>query len=103
TPFSRPRSLAAPPAGLRPSATRAADPAPPLLSPPCRWTLTPPLVSPADRPADPCHAVKDPSVVFHAGKWHLFATIRSRTRTHQIEYLAFADWHKADAAPRHVL
>jgi hypothetical protein len=42
-------------------------------------------------------------VVFHGGKWHLFATIRSRTRTHQIEYLSFADWEKADAAPRHVL
>ena len=64
--LSRRRFLAASAAGLLPSAIRAADPAPPLLSPPYRWTLTPPLVSPADRPADPCHAVKDPSVVFHA-------------------------------------
>lgn len=95
--------LAAPAAGLLPAATRAADPPQPLLSPPYSWSLSPPLVSPADRPADPCHAVKDPSVVFHAGKWHLFATIRSRKRTHQIEYLSFADWAKADAAPRHVL
>ena len=79
----------------------AADP--PLLSPPYRWTLSPPLVAPADRPADPCHAVKDPTVVFHDGQWHLFATIRSQKRTHQIEYLTFADWSKANAAERHVL
>src|SRR5688500_10147220 len=100
---SRRRFLAAAAAGLLPAVARPADPAPLLLSPPYRWTLSPPLVSPTDRPDDPCHAVKDPTVVFHKGKWHLFATIRSKTRTHQIEYLAFADWKKADAAPRHVL
>ena len=75
----------------------------PLLSPPYHWKLSAPLISPADRPADPCHAVKDPSVVFHDGKWHVFATIRSQKRTHQIEYLSFTDWSKADAAERHVL
>jgi hypothetical protein len=79
----------------------AADP--PLVAPPYRWTLSPPLIAPADRPDDPCHAVKDPSIVFHDGKWHLFATIRSQKRTHRIEYLAFDDWAKANAAPRHVL
>jgi hypothetical protein len=77
--------------------------APPLLSPPYRWDLSPPLVAPADRPGDPCHAIKDPTVVFHDGRWHLFCTIRSQKRTHQIEYLAFADWSKANDAKRHVL
>lgn len=80
----------------------AAEP-PPLLTPPYAWSLSPPLISPANRPDDPCHAIKDPTVVFHDGKWHLFATIRSKKRTHQIEYLSFTDWAKADAAPRHVL
>ncbi len=68
-----------------------------------RWVVTPPLVSPADRPDDPCHAVKDPSIVRFRDRWHLFCTIRSRRRTHQIEYLSFADWPDADRAPRHVL
>ncbi len=82
--------------------TIAAEPADPL-KPPFRWTLLPPLISPADRPDDPCHAIKDPTVVFHDGKWHVFATIRSQKRTHQIEYLSFADWAKANDATRHIL
>ena len=68
-----------------------------------RWASTSPLVSPVQRDADPCQAIKDPTVVFHDGKWHLFCTIRSQKRTHQIEYLSFSDWKEADRAERHVL
>jgi hypothetical protein len=68
-----------------------------------RWTSSPPLVAPVERPGDPCFSVKDPTVVRYNGRWHLFCTIRSEKRTHQIEYLSFADWKHADAAPRHVL
>ena len=68
-----------------------------------RWTSSGPLVSPAKRENDPCHAIKDPTVVFTDGKWHLFCTIRSQKRTHQIEYLSFTDWKDADDAERHVL
>ena len=68
-----------------------------------RWISTPPIVSPAQRDADPCQAIKDPTVVFHDGKWHLFCTIRSQKRTHQIEYLSFTDWKDANRAERHVL
>jgi hypothetical protein len=67
------------------------------------WKVGPPVVAPAERPTDPCHAIKDPTVVFHDGRWHLFCTIRSQKRTHQIEYLSFADWKDANQAPRHVL
>jgi dienelactone hydrolase len=70
---------------------------------PFRWTVSPPLVAPAQRPADPCFAVKDPSVVFFAGRWHLFCTIRSARRLRQIEYRSFADWKDADQATAHVL
>lgn len=68
-----------------------------------RWRCSPPLVSPANRPEDPCYSMKDPTVVFADGRWHLFCTIRSQKRTHQIEYLSFADWKDADAAPRQIL
>lgn len=68
-----------------------------------RWRLGPPLVAPVQRPEDPCFSVKDPSVVYYGGRWHLFCTIRSTKRTHQIEYLSFTDWAHANAAPRHVL
>ena len=75
----------------------------PLLSPPYAWLLSTPVIAPAERPDDPCHAIKDPTIVFHDGRWHLFCTIRSRKRTHQIEYLSFADWLKTGDAKRHVL
>jgi hypothetical protein len=67
------------------------------------WQLSPPLLSPIERPEDPCVSVKDPSVVRYGGKWHVFMTIRSKVRTHQIEYAAFDKWENANRAPRHIL
>jgi hypothetical protein len=68
-----------------------------------QWTVSPPRVSPAERPDDPCFSFKDPTVVRYQERWHLFGSIRSTARSHQIEYLSFADWKEANAAPRHVL
>src|SRR4051812_32573298 len=67
------------------------------------WELSPPLISSKAGREDRCISIKDPSVVYHDGKWHVFATIRSEKRTHQIEYLNFTDWEQANRAPRHVL
>ena len=50
-----------------------------LLAGRFRWVATGPLVAPAARPEDPCHAVKDPTIVRSRDRWHLFCTIRSRT------------------------
>ena len=67
---------AATPADLRPTlsavapATRAS--LPPLA--PQTWTTTGPLVHPTADERHPIVAVKDPSVVFHDGRWHIFAT-----------------------------
>jgi glycosyl hydrolase family 62 len=74
-----------------------------LLAGELRWTVSPPLLGPAERPSDPCDSIKDPSIVFSGGRWHLFATIRSRKRTHQIEYLSFRDFEDAAKAERHIL
>jgi hypothetical protein len=68
-----------------------------------RWNVGRPVLSPAIRPDDPCYSVKDPTVVRYDNRWHLFCTIRSQKRSHQIEYLSFADWKQADQAQRHVL
>ncbi|MEO7097890.1 MAG: hypothetical protein ABI162_00915, partial [Luteolibacter sp.] len=38
------------------------------------WVTTGPLVHPTANEAHPIVAVKDPSVVFHEGRWHIFAT-----------------------------
>ena len=54
------------------------------------WTVGAPVVSAATRTDDPCYSIKDPSVIRFQGRWHLFCTIRSVKRTHQIEYLVLA-------------
>ena len=43
------------------------------------------------------------AIVRFDNRWHLFCTIRSVRRSHQIEYLSFDDWPQANAATRHVL
>jgi len=73
------------------------------LKPPFSWTLSPPCVSPLPRPENPPVSVKDPTVVFHEGKWHLFMTVRSANPPVHIEYLSFDKWENADKAPRHIL
>jgi len=85
------------------AALAAGAPPPGAVQPPAAWTLSPPLLVPAERPDDPCVSVKDPSMVFHEGRWHVFMTIRSRVRTHQVEYVSFAKWEEAGQAPRHLL
>lgn len=74
-----------------------------LLAGRFQWKIGEPVVAPVERPDDPCHSIKDPSVVFYQGQWHLFCSIRSQKRSHQIEYLSFTDWKDANAAQRHVL
>ncbi|MGC8885954.1 MAG: non-reducing end alpha-L-arabinofuranosidase family hydrolase [Verrucomicrobiia bacterium] len=68
-----------------------------------KWKISPPLLSPAVRTNDPCYSVKDPSVVYYNGRWHLFCTIRSQKRTHQIEYLSFEKWESANTSRRYIL
>ena len=75
----------------------------PIESGEFHWAVGAPLVSAANRPEDPCYSVKDPSIVQFEGRWHLFCTIRSLKRTHQIEYSSFADWKDANKARRHIL
>lgn len=67
------------------------------------WRSTDWLIAPVARPEDPCVSIKDPSVVRHGGRWHVFASIRSKINTHQVEYLTFAEWEDAHAADRHIL
>jgi len=80
-----------------------ASPTDDLLAARFTWKCGAPLVAPAVRPQDPCFSVKDPSIVFFGDRWHLFCTIRSRVRSHQIEYLSFADWVDAKSAEHRVM
>ena len=92
------------PAAPSQSVSQRPGPVADLLAGRFRWTVGPPLVSPVERPEDFCYSIKDPTIVHtDDGCWHLFCTIRSRKRSHRIEYLSFHDWKDANAAPRHLL
>lgn len=67
-----------------------------------RWRAGEPLIDmEAQRAAaDPHVALKDPTIVFHDGRWHLFGTLRKKSGTVCMQYLNFADWAEANAAPR---
>lgn len=74
-----------------------------LLAGRLKWNVSGPLVRPLQRPGDLTYSIKDPTIVRHDGKWHLFCTIRGKKRSHQIEYLCFDDWKQVDKAKRHLL
>ena len=67
------------------------------------WTLSPPVLAPVQPPQGEHISVKDPTVVRHDGRWHVFVTVRGRPRSHCVRYVSFEDWDEADAAPRHTL
>jgi hypothetical protein len=68
-----------------------------------RWRLSPPLLAPEEGREDHCYSVKDFSVVFYNGRWHVFHTTRSAIRSHRVEYVSFRRWEEANASKRHVL
>ncbi len=69
---------------------------------PARWEYGPPLIAPEPRTARPSHAQKDPSIVFHDGRWHVFMTVKLPASS-AIEYCSFARWEEAQTAPRTIL
>lgn len=68
-----------------------------------QWRISPPLVAPAEAADDTYLSVKDPSIVYHKRRWHLFCSVRGQKRSHQIEYLSFTDWDKIGSARRQML
>lgn len=84
------------------STLHAADPAW-LSTGEFQWKSSPPLIGPAAEAADPDVALKDPTMVFHEGKWHLFATHRRASGKVDMQYLSFTDWKDAGKATRHTL
>jgi hypothetical protein len=87
---------------LLPTLLLAADPAW-ISTGQFHWQSTPPLIGPIEVSADPDVALKDPSFVFHEGKWHLFATHRRASGRVDMQYLSFTDWKDAGQATRHTL
>jgi len=69
---------------------------------PRMWEYSQPLISPEDRAANPSHAQKDPTVVYHANRWHVFMTVKLPTRS-AIEYCSFESWDAANDSKRTIL
>lgn len=69
------------------------------------WRAGSPLIDVAAEKdaADPPLALKDPSIVFHEGRWHLFGTLRGRSGKVCMQYLSFTDWQQANSARREMI
>lgn len=67
-----------------------------------QWEYSAPLIAPELRDREPSRAQKDPSVVYHAGRWHVFMTVKLPGRS-AIEYASFTRWEEAQASPRTLL
>jgi hypothetical protein len=74
----------------------------PGLTLPGAWEYSAPLVGPEEREEEPSRAQKDPTFVYHGGRWHLFMTVKLPGRS-AIEYCSFTRWEEADAAERILL
>ncbi|MGJ3241753.1 MAG: non-reducing end alpha-L-arabinofuranosidase family hydrolase [Opitutales bacterium] len=74
------------------------NPREPVPSVPGQWSTGAPMLDvPPDRAGD-WLSIKDPSIVHHGGAWHLFVTVRARTRSHAIAYYRFDDFDQASTA-----
>lgn len=80
-----------------PAATRPAG-----FQLPVMWEYTAPLISPEKRERDPSISQKDPTVIFHGGRWHVFMTVKLPKKT-AIEYCSFEKWEDADRSERTIL
>jgi hypothetical protein len=70
------------------------------LKAPFSWTLGKPVLSARTGEPDTYYSVKDPSVVYYGGAWHVFCTVRGKQRSHQIEYITFDKWENTSKAKR---
>lgn len=69
---------------------------------PVMWEYSAPLIAPERRTENRSRAQKDPSVVFHGGKWHVFMTVKLPGKS-AVEYCAFEKWENADTSSRTIL
>jgi len=72
------------------------------FAPPAYWQYSAPLISPERRQQEPSVAQKDPTIVFHQGRWHVFMTVKLPGRS-AIEYCSFDKWENADGSHRTIL
>ncbi|RNG30638.1 non-reducing end alpha-L-arabinofuranosidase family hydrolase [Streptomyces botrytidirepellens] len=67
-----------------------------------KWNSSGILMSPKPDATHNIAGLKDPTVVYHNGKWHVFASVASASG-YNLVYLSFTDWSQAASATHHYL
>ncbi len=68
-----------------------------------QWRSSGVLISPKSDATHSIAAVKDPSVVYHNGRWHVFGSTASTSGAYSMVYMNFTDWSQAASAQHHYL
>ena len=66
-----------------------------------RWSSSGALIGPKPDGSHAATSVKDPTVVYANGKWHVFATVWAGS--YQMQYTSFTDWSQASSATPYYL
>ncbi|QTE02816.1 non-reducing end alpha-L-arabinofuranosidase family hydrolase [Streptomyces cyanogenus] len=67
-----------------------------------RWSSGRQLIAPKPDATHNIAGIKDPSVVYYNGKWHVFASVAGASG-YNLVYLSFSDWSQAGSATHHYL
>jgi endo-1,4-beta-xylanase len=63
-----------------------------------RWSSTGPILAPVSDPTHNLVSIKDPSVVYYNGKWHVFVSTVDVNGVYSMAYMSFADWSSTASA-----
>ncbi|MEQ0565297.1 non-reducing end alpha-L-arabinofuranosidase family hydrolase [Amycolatopsis sp. NEAU-NG30] len=67
-----------------------------------RWSSSGVLISPKSDATHNIAGIKDPTVVYSGGKYHVFASTANASG-YNLVYLSFSDWSQAASAPQYYL
>jgi hypothetical protein len=70
---------------------------------PFQWKSSGPLVSPISDDTHKLASIKDPTVVYFADRWHVYATVADTKGNWNMVYLTFTDWAQAGAARQYYM
>ena len=67
------------------------------------WSSSGVLISPKSDSSHSLVSIKDPSVVYYNGRWHVFASTTNSSGSYSMVYLNFTDWSQASSATQYYL
>ncbi|GAA5193645.1 hypothetical protein GCM10023322_56130 [Rugosimonospora acidiphila] len=97
-PPSSPPPSSAPPSSAPPSSPPAGGSMPSTF----RWSSSSALIAPRSDSTHTIAGIKDPSVVYYNGKYHVFASAANASG-YSLVYLSFTDWSQAGSATQYYL